>query len=61
MPVPKKKRSRSKRGSRRSHDHLKIPALSKCSHCGEPTAPHRVCMHCGFYKGKEVLAVIHED
>lgn len=61
MPQPKKKTSKSKRGMRRSHDYLKAPSSSKCSNCGEPVAPHRVCMHCGHYKGKEVLPVELED
>ena len=46
---------------RRSHDHLKAPSLAKCSNCGEPVAPHRVCTHCGYYKGKEVLPIEHEE
>ncbi len=61
MPQPKKKVSKSKRGMRRSHDHLKVPAFSKCTNCGEPVAPHRVCMHCGFYKGKEIVPMEHAE
>ncbi|NPA13327.1 MAG: 50S ribosomal protein L32, partial [Aquificae bacterium] len=26
-----------------------------CPDCGQPKAPHRVCPHCGSYKGKEVI------
>lgn len=61
MPQPKKKTSKSRRNMRRSHDHLKVPSVSKCSNCGEPVAPHQVCSHCGFYNGKEVIAVEHEN
>ncbi|MBT6002627.1 MAG: 50S ribosomal protein L32, partial [Candidatus Marinimicrobia bacterium] len=25
-----------------------------CSNCSEPKLPHRVCPHCGYYKGKQV-------
>ncbi len=57
MPVPKKRTSRSRRGNRRSHDALKIPAFSECSQCHEMTRPHQICPHCGYYKGKERVEV----
>ena len=43
--------------SRRAHDHLKTPGLSTCPNCHEPKLSHRVCPHCGFYKGKPVMEV----
>ncbi len=52
MAVPKRKISRARRGNRRSHDSLKKPAVSLCPQCAEPKAPHRICPHCGTYKGK---------
>ena len=56
MPVPKCRKSKSKRDMRRAnHDKLTPPNLSSCSHCQEPTLPHRVCPSCGFYKGKARL------
>ncbi|MBU1003612.1 MAG: 50S ribosomal protein L32 [Proteobacteria bacterium] len=54
MAVPKKKTSKSRRGMRRSHDHVAVPTVIFCE-CGEPTRPHRVCTSCGAYKGKQVL------
>jgi len=27
-----------------------------CANCGEPTLPHRVCRHCGQYRGREMAA-----
>lgn len=27
----------------------------KCKKCGEEIRPHRVCLNCGTYKGKEVI------
>ena len=56
MPNPKRRHSKSRRNMRRAHDFLETPSLSKCSHCGAPTMPHRVCASCGFYKGKQVIA-----
>jgi large subunit ribosomal protein L32 len=55
MAVPKRKTSRSKRDKRRSHDAVGLPARSRCSQCGEPKPPHRVCAHCGSYRGREVI------
>ena len=54
MAVPKKKTSKSKKGMRRSHDHVAVPNVILCK-CGEPTLPHRICPSCGEYKGRQVL------
>ena len=57
MAVPKRKTSRSKRDSRRAnHDRVVVPALIKCSNCGETMRRHRVCPACGHYGGSEVIA-----
>ena len=58
MPNPKRKHTRSRRDSRRSANwRLTAQSLSKCSNCGAPHLPHRVCPACGSYKGKLVLPV----
>ncbi|MBQ6675594.1 MAG: 50S ribosomal protein L32 [Ruminococcus sp.] len=58
MAVPKRKVSKQRRDKRRSQVwKLDAPALSRCSNCGELTAPHRVCRNCGFYKGVQVIKV----
>ncbi len=57
MAVPKKKTSKSKRGMRRSHDHLSVPAFGECPQCHESKRPHHICPHCGYYKDKEVVVV----
>ena len=36
MAVPKKRKSRSKRDMRRSHDHVKMPSVTECPQCHEP-------------------------
>ena len=43
-----------------AHDALKQPGLSECPNCHEPKVPHRVCPHCGQYKGREVVEVVAE-
>lgn len=57
MPNPKRRHSRARRDKRRSHDRLARPILSKCPNCDEAKLPHRVCPHCGHYKGREVIDV----
>jgi large subunit ribosomal protein L32 len=39
---------------------LRQPALSECPNCHEPKVPHRVCLKCGMYKGREVIEVAAE-
>jgi large subunit ribosomal protein L32 len=57
MPNPKRRHSRARRDKRRAHDALSRPAVSRCSNCDEARLPHRVCPHCGYYKGREVVEV----
>ena len=55
MAVPKKKRSKSKRGMRRSHDSITLPKPVNCPQCHEPVLPHHVCLECGTYKGRTII------
>ncbi|HIJ35899.1 MAG TPA: 50S ribosomal protein L32 [Deltaproteobacteria bacterium] len=55
MAVPKKKRSKSKRGSRRSHDSISLTSAVLCPQCHEPVLPHHVCPACGTYKGQTII------
>ena len=56
MAVPKRRVSKTRRDTRRSSVwKLEMPALSRCTQCGELKAPHTVCGNCGFYKGVEVI------
>ncbi len=57
MAVPKRKQSKARTRQRRAHDALPQPPRSKCAKCGEPKMPHRVCPHCGFYRGRKVLEI----
>ena len=58
MAVPKRKHSRARRDKRRSIvSRLSAPAFSTCDNCKELKVPHRVCAACGFYKGREIIAI----
>ena len=54
MAVQKDKKSRSRRGMRRSHDALTAAALSTDRTTGETHLRHHVSPS-GFYKGKKVV------
>ena len=53
MSVPKKKRTKSSIGHRRSHHALKKIVLNICEKCGKAVLPHKLCAFCKTYKGKE--------
>ena len=57
MAVPKRKTGRAKTNSRRSSHKLTAINTSSCPQCHNPRVPHRVCLSCGYYDGKEVIEV----
>ena len=54
MAVQQNKKSPSKRGMHRSHDHVSAPALSTDPTSGETHLRHRVSRD-GYYRGKKVI------
>jgi large subunit ribosomal protein L32 len=54
MAVQKSRKTPSKRGMHRSHDHLRAPALSVDPTSGETHLRHRVSRD-GYYRGKKVI------
>ncbi|MFQ5686441.1 MAG: 50S ribosomal protein L32 [Candidatus Scalindua sp.] len=73
MALPKRRHSSSRSGKRRSHDALNSPNIPRsefakstsgnrskkfiCPHCKQIKKPHTVCHNCGYYRGKQVIAV----
>ena len=57
MANPKRRHSNTRTRLRRAHDALKIQSVSKCSNCGAPQLPHRVCPSCGHYRGRQVIII----
>lgn len=55
MPNPKRRHSHARKNKRRAHDHLHALSLSECPNCHEKKLPHQACLHCGYYKGREVI------
>lgn len=58
MAVPKQKRSRMRTHLKRVKIYRAIStSVTTCANCGEPKEPHRVCLHCGYYGGKQILEI----
>ena len=58
MAEPKRKHSKARRDTRRnSHWKMTLPSIVKCPQCGAARLPHRMCKECGYYNGREVVAV----
>lgn len=56
MAVQKSRKSRSRRGMRRSHDALSNPVLSIDPLSGESHRRHHITED-GYYRGKQVVSV----
>jgi len=57
MAVPKRKTSKARRDKRRANWKLAIPGIVECPQCHKPKLVHHVCKACGYYDGKQVIAV----
>ena len=55
MAVQQNRKTRSKRGMRRSHDALKNPTLSVDQTTGETHLRHHMTAD-GFYRGRQIIA-----
>lgn len=57
MANPKRRHSNTRTNSRRAHDYLTVQAATFCPHCHAPRISHRVCPACGYYRGKQIIAI----
>jgi large subunit ribosomal protein L32 len=57
VPNPKRRHSKTRTAKRRTHDALSPVPVSTCPQCRESKAPHQVCPHCGYYKGRQVRPI----
>ena len=60
MAVQQNKKTRSRRGMRRSHDSLGGPTLATDSVTGETHRRHHITAD-GFYRGKKVVEVNDDE
>jgi large subunit ribosomal protein L32 len=56
--VPKNKRSKAKRDTKRNGFKLGILSVVECPRCRAKKVAHRVCTACGYYDNKEVIKII---
>ena len=58
MAVPKRRHSKARTNSRRANwRRLEVTDPKICPNCREPKLPHRACLSCGTYKGRQVIQV----
>lgn len=55
MPVPKNRRSKSKKRMKQVAWKLEAPELRPCPRCGALGRSHFACQECGFYKDVQVI------
>ena len=55
MANPKGKISKSRGRMRRANWKLSMPGIVKCPRCQQMKLSHRVCKHCGYYNGVQVV------
>ncbi len=60
MICPKRRWSKARTRTRRANWKLEAPNIVKCPHCHEYKLSHTVCGNCGYYKGREVVAMGEE-
>ena len=61
MAVPKRKSSKCKIRMRKRSHKTSLRSTKPCPNCGAKHLPHRVCPHCGFYRGRQVKSVAVKD
>ena len=57
MAVPKRRISKQRKRKRRTHYKAQAATVHNCPRCGDAKMPHRVCLSCGHYDGKQIVEV----
>ena len=55
MATPKGKISKARKHSRQANWKLSLPGIVECPQCHRMKLAHRVCKHCGYYNGVQVV------
>ena len=61
MANPKRRFSKARTRTRRSTWVLTPAVTQSCPQCHEPKLPHRVCPHCGYYGGRQVIQMTSDN
>jgi large subunit ribosomal protein L32 len=57
MSVPKQRHTKGRRNRRRANIKISKRRFVACSHCKKTVAGHKACPYCGYYKGKNIVAI----
>jgi len=57
VPLPKRRHSAARGRKRRTHWKIKSTSLIACPQCKQLKLPHRVCLVCGYYDGRQVIEI----
>ncbi len=57
MALPKRRKSHARVRTRRAQWRAKPLTTTTCPHCAATILPHRACITCGYYNGRQVLAI----
>ena len=55
--VPKNKRSKAKRNTKRNSFKLNVLSIVECPRCRAKKIAHRVCQACGYYNNEEIIKI----
>lgn len=56
MAAPRNRTSNARKNSRRAHHAKKPKNVNSCTNCSKSCLSHRICPHCGFYAGREIIS-----
>jgi large subunit ribosomal protein L32 len=57
VAVPKNKKSKAKRDTRKNSFKLEAVNVVECPRCHSKKLAHRVCISCGYYDNKEIIKI----
>jgi large subunit ribosomal protein L32 len=57
VPLPKRRHSAQRGRKRRTHWKIKAANLTPCPQCKQLKLPHKVCLVCGYYDGRQVIEI----
>ena len=60
MATPKGKISKARKHARRANWKLSLPGIVECPQCHQMKLSRRVCKHCGYYNGTQVVVMDEE-
>ncbi|HHW11059.1 MAG TPA: 50S ribosomal protein L32 [Firmicutes bacterium] len=57
MANPKRRWSKARTSSHRANWKPEVIDTNTCGRCRQPKLPHRVCLNCGYYDGRQVMEI----